>query len=358
MKGRYDFEYDLMDVRSGRMSPTKRINLLRAGLNLIHRKASPWSWPIHMQVELTNYCNLRCRVCPIGNGALVRKPAWLDPALFERLIDEVGPYLLTLALFNWGEPLLHPQLAEILRPTQNRGLTTLVSTNGQNLDEPEVQEALIDYPPTYLIVGIDGTMDETNSKYRVGAKLEPALKGVQRLARMKYERGQRFPILHHRYIVMKHNEHEMSQLKRFSADNRFDMLTVRTLSTIDTTNDNSHTELMPDAPGYRAYQFENGQRINRNDFICERAFTQPSVLSDGTVTICSEDYNAKHRYGTLANGTSFADIWWGDKAARLRKVVNENPDRFSFCRNCAFKDRPVTDCSIQRFDLKDEQGGK
>ena len=79
----------------------------------------PWSWPVHMQIELTNYCNLKCPVCPTGIGAINRKPLAMDVSLFEQLMDEVGQYLLTLSLWGWGESILHPQLAKILRIALN-----------------------------------------------------------------------------------------------------------------------------------------------------------------------------------------------------------------------------------------------
>jgi MoaA/NifB/PqqE/SkfB family radical SAM enzyme len=116
-----------------------------------------------MIIELTNYCNLKCRVCPTGTGRLERQPAAMEPALFERLMNEVGSYLMTASLWGWGEPLLHPQLSSILRIAQKQGVTTFLSTNGQNLSDEEVLEALVSYPPTFLIVALDGITDETNS---------------------------------------------------------------------------------------------------------------------------------------------------------------------------------------------------
>jgi len=89
-RGQYDFAYDLMPVHTPDMPLRKRLNLVRAGANLIHRRAHAWSWPINMHVELTNYCNLNCRVCPTGTDRLGRRPKAIDPALFERVMDEVG----------------------------------------------------------------------------------------------------------------------------------------------------------------------------------------------------------------------------------------------------------------------------
>ena len=83
----------------------------------------------------------------------------------------MAPYLLTASLWAWGEPLLHPRLKEILRAARKHDVVTLLSTNGQCLDNDRVLEALIEEPPAYLILAIDGLTDQTNSAYRVGARL-------------------------------------------------------------------------------------------------------------------------------------------------------------------------------------------
>jgi radical SAM protein with 4Fe4S-binding SPASM domain len=350
-RGRYDFEYDLMPCHASNMPMAKRLNLMRAGLNLFYRNLQPWSWPINMQVELTNYCNLKCPVCPTGLGSLHRKPQAIDPSIFERLMDEVGHYLLTMTLFAWGEPLLHPELAYILRIVQNRGINTLLSTNGQNLNNDNVLKALIDYPPTYLIVALDGITDETNTRFRVGAKLDPALYGVRELSRMKREKGKEFPILHLRYIVMKHNEHELPELENFARRNHFNILTIRTLSIIDAPDD-QHNIMKPDDERFRAYEYSKGERVRRDDFSCQGAFIYPTVFADGTVCSCDQDWNASQPYGTLTKNNSFADIWWGKQAANIRKTIRKNLESFSFCRNCPYKDRPIHTCSIQYFDLQ------
>ena len=351
VRGCYNFTYDLMPAHTLHMPMWKRLNLLKTGANLIYRRPHTWTWPVHIHTELTNYCDLKCKVCPTGIGTLDRQPAAIDPALFERLMNEIGPYLLTTSLWGWGEPLLHPQLDDILRITQNRGVITFLSTNGQNFNDEKVLQALIKYPPTYLIVCIDGITDETNSAFRVGAKLAPVLTGVRRLAQMKREKGLQLPILHFRYIVMKHNEHELPQLTEFAAENQFDMLTIRTLSIIDAP-ENIHDELMPTEEELRAYGYRDSKRISRTDFICEKAFIFPAVFADGTVIACDQDYNAQQPYGSLADGSSFADIWWSKRAAEVRRTIRDKPDSFSFCKNCPFKDRPVSTCSIEYLDLR------
>ena len=350
VRGKRKFDYDLMPVNITGMTAAKRMNLLMSGANLIHRRLHPWSWPLNMHIELTNYCSLRCSVCPTGIRKLERQPRAMDPALFERLMNEVGPYLLTASLWGWGEPLLHPQISDILRIVQNRGITTFLSTNGQSLGDDNVLNALIEYPPSFLIVCIDGITDETNSKFRIGAKIEPALRGVKRLAQMKAQRKLELPILHLRYIVMKHNEHELPLLYDFAKQNYFDMLTIRTLSIIDAPDD-VYQNLKPDDERFRAYEYRGNHRVRRSDFICEKPFTFPAVFADGTVVACDQDCNAQHPYGTLADGSSFADIWWNKRPEAIRKTIRDNRVTFSFCKNCPFADRSVSTCSIEYYDL-------
>ena len=131
--GRYSFVYDRIPITTRSLSVGKRMNLLRSGGNLIHRRLRPWSMPLHMQFELASVCDLRCPVCPAGRREVARDVSFMAPELFASVMAEVGPYLLTSSLWGWGEPLLHPQLDEILRIAERFPVANLLSTNGQRL---------------------------------------------------------------------------------------------------------------------------------------------------------------------------------------------------------------------------------
>lgn len=353
-RGRYRFTYDQMDLELDRMPMAKRWNLLAAGTHLAHRQVSPSNLPLHLQIELVNYCNLSCPVCPSGRGEVARPPKALDVRLFERIMAELGQSLLTVSLWAWGEPLLHPQLPEILRIAQKYQVAFLLSTNGQRLNDERILNALIDTPPTFLIVAVDGLTDETNSTFRVGAKLEPLLAGVSRLAELKRTRGALLPILQMRHIVMKHNEHEYPRLRDFAKANGFDLLTLRTLSIIDTAlPDRIHQAHLPEQTQFRAYEYRNNDRVHRDDFICMQPFWFPTVFADGTLVACEQDYNAQQSLGMISDHVSFADLWFSERARRVRRIIRDAPHEQSFCRNCPYADRETTDCSIQATPLND-----
>ena len=339
-RNQYSFTYDLTPMRSDNMSAAKRLNLFKAGLNLIYRRAKPWSWPTHMHIEISSRCNLNCPVCPQGKGILKRHQPMMDLELFSKLMSEAGPYLLAVCLWSWGEPLLNPQFAEMIRIAKSYGVITLVSTNGQCLDDQRVRADLISEPPTYLIVAIDGLTEQTNAMYRVGAKLAPVLTGVRQLVNMKRQRNQEFPLLRMSYIVMKHNQHEVPQLRSFAAENGFDLVTLRGLFTRFTESGESpHRDLVPDLEQYQAYQYRNGRRIKRHDFVCTHAFCFPAVFTDGTVVACNKDFNADYAYGRMGNGVSFADVWFGQRATATRKVIRDTRETLSSCAHCPYADQ-------------------
>ena len=351
VRGQYRFTFDTMPMVVRSLSWPGRLNLLAAGLNLAHRRTRPWSWPLHMQIELTSFCELACPVCPTGIGALQRSASAIDPALVEDVLREAGPHLLTLSLWAWGEPLLYKHLDRVLETASRYPMRTLLSTNGQSLDAPRVQKALRAHPPTYLIVAIDGLTDETNSVYRQGARLAPALNGVRALADWKARAGSRLPVLHCRFMAMRQNEHEIPALREFAAEAGFDMVSLRSLSIIDSA-EQAHHDMVPAAEALRAYGYSEHGRVQRGDFVCQHAFSFPTVLADGTVVACEQDFNGQHAYGVLKRGGSFGAIWRSARAGGVRRTIRDTPGDYSFCRNCPYADRPISSCSFESYAVR------
>ncbi len=352
VRGRYPFIYDRMPMRAERMPAAKRINLLRSGANLLYRRLRPWSMPLHMQFELTNYCNLRCPVCPTGTRTVDRPPLAMEPALFEKLWDEAGPYLLTASLWAWGEPLLHPRLREILRVARRHDVVTLLSTNGQSLAQEPVLEALIEEPPHYLIVALDGLTDETNSAFRSGARIAPILEGVRILADLKRQRGRRRPILNMRFIVWKHNQHEVAGVRQFAAAHGFVLLTLRSPYFIESTSDpQTRAGLAPGSEVWEGCGLAGGGYTARDSFFCLEPFWFPTVLADGTLVLCEQDYNGELAVGRIEDGVTFSNLWYGNRAARLRQAIRDEAEGVAFCRKCIYADRPITDCNLAAYQL-------
>jgi radical SAM protein with 4Fe4S-binding SPASM domain len=133
--------------------------------------------------EVTNACNLSCTICPVNQG--MRRPrARQDLATFVRFLDR-NPGLEFVLLFQWGEPLLVRELPAMIAAATERGIRTMITTNGTLLTE-EWCARLLDAGLTRLTLSVDGD-PETHRRIR-GVELEPLRQNLLRLKRMRDER--------------------------------------------------------------------------------------------------------------------------------------------------------------------------
>lgn len=107
----------------------------------------------NVAVELTNRCNLRCRICA-HRGGLTRPAGTMAPATFDALLER-NPGINILNFVGWGEQLLHPDCPEYLGRAARRGIFTALETNGTLLDDDRIGR-LLDSGLRYLTVSMDG----------------------------------------------------------------------------------------------------------------------------------------------------------------------------------------------------------
>jgi radical SAM protein with 4Fe4S-binding SPASM domain len=91
-------------------------------------------------IEITNRCNLACSFCHKSD----RAKAFMRAEDFRAILGKIEGYTDHLALHVLGEPLLHPELAEILALCQEHSLKVNLTTNGTLL--PQRQPLLLASP--------------------------------------------------------------------------------------------------------------------------------------------------------------------------------------------------------------------
>jgi radical SAM protein with 4Fe4S-binding SPASM domain len=77
-------------------------------------------------IEISNICNLQCTFCPI----VERDKKILAVDSFHRFAVQVKPLAKQVCLHLMGEPLAHPQFAEISKVCSELGLRIFLTTNG------------------------------------------------------------------------------------------------------------------------------------------------------------------------------------------------------------------------------------
>lgn len=119
--------------------------------------------PITAIFESTNTCDLSCTTCFVNRG-MKRKKGFLDINLYKRVLD-ANKNIASVQLYNWGEPLLHPNLIEMIKFAKSRHLVIRIVTNGTKLDTQKAKE-LLDTDIDYLCISVDGATEKTYSKVR------------------------------------------------------------------------------------------------------------------------------------------------------------------------------------------------
>ena len=77
-------------------------------------------------IEITNICNLACSFCP----GTKRPGRMMSAAEFRRLAEKLRGHVKYIYLHVMGEPLLHPELEDILAAAGEMGFKVCITTNG------------------------------------------------------------------------------------------------------------------------------------------------------------------------------------------------------------------------------------
>jgi MoaA/NifB/PqqE/SkfB family radical SAM enzyme len=127
--------------------------------------------PRQVVVEVTNCCNLSCKGCPSALDAV--KPVsgygqgFMDWALFKSIIDRID-FPTTVVLWLNGEPLLHPDYAEMAQYVSAKGLRWYVTTNGHVWNEDVFRHILGPSSTCYQILfSLDGLLDDRSHSIEI-----------------------------------------------------------------------------------------------------------------------------------------------------------------------------------------------
>ena len=96
-------------------------------------------------LEITNVCNLNCSFCPKTS----RSPRFIRVEEFAALLEQVTPLTDYVYLHLMGEPLMHPELKQLLALCAQKGLKVSLTTNGTLLKQ--CQEILLSSPALYRV---------------------------------------------------------------------------------------------------------------------------------------------------------------------------------------------------------------
>ncbi|MBI5393172.1 radical SAM protein [Candidatus Woesearchaeota archaeon] len=131
--------------------------------------------PSYVQFEITNECNLACKMCP--REVLGVKFINMDFEMFKRLVDKLEGVTM-VSLTGWGEPLVHPNLIEMIKYCKFKGIITKFTTNGV-LFTPALLQGIFDAKLDEITFSIDSIAIDPKNEW--GHLNKVALKYIQQI---------------------------------------------------------------------------------------------------------------------------------------------------------------------------------
>ncbi|MFA5112220.1 MAG: radical SAM protein, partial [Desulfobaccales bacterium] len=142
--------------------------------------------------NVTKQCNLKCVHC-YAKATAGPAPNELTHAEGLALLKDLQDFGVPVVLFSGGEPLMRPDLLELVDWTVTHGMRAVISTNG-TLITPEVARRLKDLGLSYVGISLDG-IEATHDRFRgqPGA-FAAAMAGVRNCQAAGLKVGLRFTI--------------------------------------------------------------------------------------------------------------------------------------------------------------------
>lgn len=356
-----------------RLTRSRRHNLATQHINRNYLKLTEFSLPHILHVGVTTVCNLRCPACPGGNMALGRPREHLDIDLYYRALNEMKGSLLFMLFWDWGEPFLHPKLAEMIGYASKLGIHTVVSTNGTAANSTEQIERLVDARPSVVIVCVDGADQNTYETYRKGGKLSDVMNTLRRLAKAKDKLGVQYPVVEFRSLATRYTESQMPSLLQLAEDHEADLFTVKSLRPYDYRGRDIDGEMAPLSADLARYHYNRGTNytpqerigfVNKGPLRCGKPFYAPTLNSNGQLAFCSYISDGDGIFGETSGEVK--RLWRG-KMSRLKRVNYHMTGGVTSCSTCYFRSdhsptiihqvpiRPVpSDITIERPQTKEQ----
>lgn len=177
---------------------------------------APIEGPATGMIEPTNVCNLECPTCPTGTGRISPKPP-MSLERFDAVVKALVPRLVTLALWNFGEPLLHRDLPAIIARAKAAGVRVVKVSSNAHFLNGERGRKLLASGLDVLILCVDGASEETYQVFRKGGSFRRVADQIAWICAEKKRRGLRRPDIHLQFIAMRHNEHELDEIRRLAS---------------------------------------------------------------------------------------------------------------------------------------------
>ena len=271
-------------------------------------------------IEITNICNLKCTFCPETN----RKKQSISIENFEEIIRKIHKHTKLVCLHVKGEPLLHNNLADILKILEKYELKANITTNGtlikEKLEIIKKSEAVRQI--NFSIHSITQN-EKLNTQY-----IQDIFESAEQLEN----------------IIISYRLWNLKTIKENDINNNIiktieDYYSIANLKQQLTEND--FLKLKENVFINQDIEF-TWPDINKKEIIergrCLGLKEQIAILVDGTVVPCCLDNNGDIPLGNILEET-LEDILNNSKSVGIKKGFENNIIICKLCKTCGFLEK-------------------
>jgi spiro-SPASM protein len=302
-----------------------------------------------IDVEITNECNLRCIFCP--RRIMKREKGYMTLDLFKKIIDELQGASVSISFTLYGEPLLHPLFLEMVRYAKDRRHSVYLYTNGTLLDEAKSRE-LIQIGLDGIIVSLDAARRDTYARIKESQGFEDVVKNIEGFLRVKREVRSINPRVGLQILKIKETNAEIKEfMDRWNWMGRVKKM-IDYKKRVEQGSAKANKELWEtfylkaELPvehvivgHFNRYCDQIADRgvsdfTPRKRFLCRQLLEGVSVLWNGDVTLCRQDFDGKMVVGNL-NDTPLKEIL--NNSYRIETIKAQSREDYTkggLCSTC------------------------
>ncbi len=296
------------------------------------------AFPAMVTIEMANYCNLNCPLCPTGSHSHVREPGLVDPDFFRSLVDEIAAGgTSVLGLHAFGESLLHPRFHELVKYAVSKDLYVFLDTNLNMIETRHDAEKLITCGINEIRISCDGADQETYEAYRRQGDLAKLKQAVKWMVEIRNEHHRTTPKLVMQALILKQNENKLAAICELSNELGIDEFGFEFIW-VDLRKHSAELirRFLPENPANRWYR-ENESGEFEIDSVergyCSHPLLQMLIFQNGDVGFCCLDLTLNMIVGNVRE-QSVKEIWNGEKMRELRRRMRDDFENMPRCSIC------------------------
>lgn len=271
-------------------------------------------FPSRVTVELTNKCNLKCKMCPRNYQDV--KYGFMRQELFEKIIDDMalfGP--LTLVPFFRGEPLLHPKFLEFISYVKRKkNIQIQLATNATLLDT-KTADRILRLGIDFISFSLDSTKKEEYERIRRDSDYDRVIEYINNFIKKKKRQKLKLPEIQVSIVKTQENQHLIKEFIRHWI-NQVDRVRVY----------------------YEHSQRGTFGKLKLSDQIlkkrrpCLKPLTDIVVYWDGTIALCNHDWKREGEIGMIKS--TIEQVWNSSKYHKIRLMHYNRKITDKVCKNC------------------------